>query len=76
MSFPARRSGPNGRLILFRILEILSNIKVLIIKEFLIIKTDSDQSTKVLRASRRPSVCLAIPALTASLGSVKDTLTL
>jgi hypothetical protein len=27
-----------------------------------------------LRASRRPSVCLAIPALTASLGSVTATL--
>jgi len=26
-----------------------------------------------LRASRRPSVCIAIPALTASLGSITDT---
>jgi len=43
----------------------------------------TNQSTKELTAggdlresaSRRPSVCLAIPALIASLGSVTDTLT-
>ena len=46
------------------------------------INQPTNQSTKELtegrdihkRASRRPSACLAIPALTASLGSAADTL--